>query len=83
MVDLVRHDFMGPSPRYHFRSAAEFTTTVLRSVHMYAAQNTHSEDMVRSGQISTKVCPQSGVLFVHLQEFRLRSAGTRKEVLAR
>lgn len=76
MIDLVRHEFMGPSPpRLHFRSTAVITNTVLRTIQLFAVQSTRAELMVQPGQISTKVYPQSDVLPVCLEGFPLRSAG--------
>ena len=85
MIDLVRHEFMGPqSSSIHFRSTAVTTNTVLRTIHMFAAQNTRPQDMVRPAHISTKVYPQSCLLLLVCPEvLLLRSAGLHKEVLAR
>lgn len=63
MIDLVRHEFMGPShPAFHFRSTAHITNSLLRTTYLFAVQRTRAEDTVQPGQISTKVSPQSGVL---------------------
>ena len=63
MIDLVRHEFMGPGHTTIISGRPQSPQTPnSRTGRMYAAQNTHSEDMGRPGQLPTKVCPQSGVL---------------------
>jgi hypothetical protein len=69
MVDLVRHEFMGPATQDHFTSTTETTNSVLRTIHIFIVQSARAKDMVRHDQIPIKVSPLSGGYLSVLRSF--------------